>query len=102
MLLFSSVTYILQNENHDAFERRKKWLGSGILITNISLVIFWASLLGSGLVKIAGQLNNKGFYIIMQECQPWFRVFAYSGIFIFIGIGILIISSIFLIKKSES
>ena len=91
MILFASVFYILQNENPVTMEQKHKWIGKGILITNISLVFFWVSLLGSGLVKMAGKIHNKTFYTIMQECQPWFQVFAYSGTIIMIGLILMII-----------
>ena len=90
MLLFASIFYIIKNEKAEVPEKRKTWIRKGIIITNIALVIFWASLLGSGLVKISGRLNNEAFYIIMQKCQPYFKVFAYSGTLIFIGLFILI------------
>ena len=90
MLLFASIFYIIKNEKAEVPEKRKTWIRKGIIITNIALVIFWASLLGSGLVKISGRLNNEAFYIIIQKCQPYFKVFAYSGTLIFIGLFILI------------
>jgi nitric oxide reductase subunit B len=93
MLLFASVFYILQNENSLLFESKRKWVGAGIIVTNVSLAVFWISLLGSGFVKIAGQVNNKTFYSIMQESQSWFRLFAYSGVFLLAGLTILIISA---------
>ena len=92
MLLLASVFYIIKKERPEAFEKRKSWVGRGIVITNISLFVFWASMLGSGLVKISGKLNNEPFYHIMQKCEPYFKVFAYSGTVIFIGLFILIYS----------
>lgn len=94
MLLFASVFYILQKENPAITDRNKKWISSGILITNVSLVFFWASLLGSGLVKISGKINNKTFYSIMQESLPYFKLFAFSGVFILFGLVLMIISAI--------
>ena len=94
MILFASVFFILQNENPKALEQKRKWIGPGILITNIALVFFWASLLGSGLVKMSGKINNKTFYTIMQECEPYFKVFAYSGVVILLGHLLLIIPAI--------
>ena len=100
MLLFASVFYILQKENSKALQQKRKLVGFGILVTNISLIFFWASLLGSGLVKIAGKLNNKTFLTIMQECQPWFKTFAYSGIIIMISLVVLSISAFSITRKS--
>lgn len=94
MILFASVFYILQNENPVAMEQKRKWIGTGILVTNISLIFFWASLLGSGLVKMAGKINNKTFYTIMQECKPYFILFTYSGVIIMAGLTLMIVSAI--------
>jgi nitric oxide reductase subunit B len=93
MLLLASVFFIIKKEKPEAFEKRKPWVGRGIVITNFALLIFWASLLGSGLVKISSKLNNEAFYIMMQKCEPYFKVFAYSGTVIFLGLFILIYSA---------
>lgn len=90
MLLLASVIYIIQKEKPGAFEKRKLWVGRGIVITNLALLIFWASMLGSGLVKISGKLNNEAFITIMQKCEPFFKVFAYSGVVILCGLLIII------------
>ncbi len=92
MLLFASLFYIIQNENRAAIEKKKLHINWGILITNISLLLFWISLLGSGLLKLSGKLNNEVFASIMQKSQPWFKLFAYSGIAIFAGLFLLIFS----------
>jgi nitric oxide reductase subunit B len=94
MLIFASIFYIVHKEQPSLFERIKRSISAGILITNIALLIFWISMLGSGLVKISGQLNNKGFYAIMQDLQPWFRAFAGSGIFLMAGLVLLIIPAL--------
>ena len=91
LLLFASVFYILKKENQAALEKRKKIINLGIVITNIALLVFWASLLGSGIVKISAKLNNETFYIIMQKCQPYFKVFTYSGVFVMLGLILLIL-----------
>lgn len=90
MLLLASVFYIIKKERPEAFEKRKLWVGKGIVITNIALLVFWASMLGSGLVKISSKLNNEPFYTMMQKCERYFKVFAWSGTVIFIGLFMLI------------
>ena len=94
MILFASVFFILQNHNPQAMLQQRQWIGPGILVTNIALVFFWASLLGSGLVTMSGKINNKTFYTIMQECEPYFKVFAYSGVIILLSLSLMIIPAI--------
>jgi nitric oxide reductase subunit B len=90
MLLFGSVFYILQLQKPNALERKKKLIGRGIALTNIALIFFWSSLIGSGIVKISGKLHNKAFAQIMEACWPFFKLFTASGVFILIGLTIMI------------
>lgn len=101
MLLFASVFFIAQQERPRLFENKKRAIQYGLVITNASLLIFWASLLGSGIVKISGKLNNEAFYQVMQKSQPWFKLFAYSGIFILAGLVIMAIAAIVLLKSGR-
>ena len=94
MLLLASVFYFLQKENLQSVLQKKKWISGGIIITNISLLLFWASLIGSGLIKISSSLNNVPFYALIQKLQPYFKIFTYSGILLFVGLGILIFMSL--------
>lgn len=102
MLLFASVLYILQKEKPIAVSQKKNIIGRGISITNIALILFWLSLIGSGLVKISGKLNNEAFAVIMGNCKPFFKLFTGSGLFILIGLFMIIVSGfIIVLKRSE-
>lgn len=90
MLLFAVVLYIIQDQKPFALPTKKRTLAAGITITNISLIVFWSALIGSGLVKISGKLNNELFQTIMSKSQPFFRIFTFSGVFILVGLTILI------------
>jgi len=94
MLLFGSIFFIAQQENPTATEKRKKLTGRGILITNAALLIFWISLLASGIVKIISKLNNETFYSIMKKLEPWFKTFTYSGVIVLLGLSLLIFASL--------
>lgn len=100
MLLFASVFYIAREQAPSQFEKYKKWISAGSAITNLALLIFWISLLGIGMVKIIGKLNSQPFASIMQKSEAWFTIFAYSGIFIFIGLAILGVTAIKGLKRS--
>jgi nitric oxide reductase subunit B len=91
MLLFSSVLFVLLKEKAELLERKRKWLATGIIGTNLSLLFFWVALLGGGLVKIAGRINDQSFYTIMQKCAPFFKLFAYSGVALMIGLLFIIL-----------
>lgn len=93
MLLFASVFFILQNIQPAAVRIRRKIIGAGILTTNIALFLFWVSLIDTGIIKIQNNIDHGGFYKLIEKSQLFFKVFAYSGVFIFIGLGILIITA---------
>jgi len=99
MLLLASVFYIIRKENPGLLEKKKKISGYGILITNISLLVFWISLLGSGMERISGKLNNEVFYTIMKKSRSWFNLFAYSGIVVLLGLVILLAVAISVIRS---
>jgi nitric oxide reductase subunit B len=66
-----------------------------LTVFNISLLIFWISLIGSGVVKATGAAGNLSFYEIMQKLRPWFHVFSLSG---FVLTGALIFMAFPLIR----
>jgi len=94
MLLFASIFFIIQEELASAFGKIKKWITAGGRITNTALIVFWASLLGSGIAKISAKMEHNSFTEIMKKCAPWFQAFTYSGIIVYIGILILSIAGV--------
>jgi nitric oxide reductase subunit B len=102
MLLFASVFYMLQQQKPAALENNKKGIGRGIAITNISLILFWWALLGSGMVKISGRLHNRPFAQIMETCKPFFKLFTASGVFILIGLAMMIAGAWMVICKKQT
>jgi nitric oxide reductase subunit B len=101
MLLFASVFYILQQQKPLALKTKKSLIGRGITITNISLIFFWSALIGSGLVKISGKLDNKTFVQIMDACKPFFKIFTASGVFILVGLIIMILGAWLAMRRKE-
>jgi len=58
-------------------------------VFNISLLVFWLSLVGSGIVKAMVTAEDKIFYETMQVLQPWFRAFSVSGFILTAAIIVL-------------
>jgi nitric oxide reductase subunit B len=102
MLLFASVFYIIQSGNSELPSGRIKLAGSGILIANISLLIFWIAMLGSGIAKIMSKQNSDPFSSMMEKIQPWFKVFTYSGTFVFVGLFIMIIATLRIMNSKKN
>lgn len=102
MLLFASVFYILQQQRPLALKTKKSLIGKGITVTNISLIFFWSALIGSGVIKISGKLDNKAFAQIMEACKPFFKIFTTSGVFILIGLAMVIGGAYIVMRKKET
>lgn len=91
MLLLASVFYILNEEFHQQLTNQSKLIKTGIYTSNISLLVFWVTLIGMGLVKISSRLKNEDFTEMMTKSMPYLKVFAYSGVFVMIGLLLLLI-----------
>jgi nitric oxide reductase subunit B len=88
-ILLAGGFYIFHQEKRLASLHLTNRTKKTIFVFNISLLCFWFSLLGSGIVKAQGVSDNKFFYNIMQELQPWFRVFSVSGFILTAAIIVL-------------
>lgn len=89
MILFASVFFIVQAEKPGRFEKRKSLTGKSLWFTNISLLIFWISMLTMGVIKISGKLNNQAFQTIMEKSRSFFSLFTYSGVLVMAGLSLL-------------
>jgi nitric oxide reductase subunit B len=94
MLLFGGVFYIIKKLKPEVFQSTRKLASRGAAITNIALVFFWTSLIGSGLIKIFSQLDNEPFYKMLQRSAPMFKLFAVSGLFILLGILMMVVAGV--------
>jgi nitric oxide reductase subunit B len=96
MILFASVFYILSAEDKNYISARVKKINLGYWITNISLFIFWASLLAAGIIKAVQTRpgNTIEFGSLMKKLSTAFDAFAVSGDVLFIGIMILALPAI--------
>ena len=91
MLLLGSVFFILDELNESWMEKLKKYFGFSIVLLNISLIIFWISLIGSGIAKSVDMQQKNFFAVIMDHLQPYFRVFTFSGIAVMLALFLTII-----------
>jgi len=101
MLLFAVIFYVLGDARPLLLQRKERLINRSLTLTNIALYLFWFALLGSGLVKIAGKLNNNSFYKIMDQSLPWFRGFAASGLLLLAGIVALVSTAVAVLLHSR-
>ncbi|HEX3023728.1 MAG TPA: cbb3-type cytochrome c oxidase subunit I [Chitinophagaceae bacterium] len=91
MLLLGSVFFVIDEMNELLMERLKKYFGFAIVLLNISLFIFWGSLISSGIAKSIDTQQHNFFAVMIDHLQPYFKIFAASGILVMIGLFMILI-----------
>ncbi|MBL0096153.1 MAG: hypothetical protein IPP46_06325 [Bacteroidetes bacterium] len=74
------------------------WLRSWFYLVQLSLLVFWISLIGAGVKKAIIQMQELDVphSKMMLQLQPWFHVFSWSGAFLLLALAAL---SIILVKR---
>lgn len=90
MLLFAFVYDILWKKNK-ASNRTIRVFNRAFWLANISLFVFWISLIMAGVLKAKWQMQPEQipFSSMMKSLHPYFIVFFISGCFLFAGISAL-------------
>ena len=105
MILLASCFFIITDiTKYQYSEIQKKLIIIGFWITNISLLIFWVSLIFAGAEKGRLVVENKLiFQEIMQHISPYLMAFTIAGLGIFSGILLVTIpafkATIYYFKK---
>lgn len=101
MILLGALSYMLRI---DALpERNKNILSAGFLLAKISLLVFWTALLVAGFLKgyrdVALGIIN--FQELMQPVWQALKVFAFSGILLFVGMLIVVIQFFVALRQKQ-
>ncbi|MBK8585937.1 MAG: cbb3-type cytochrome c oxidase subunit I [Bacteroidetes bacterium] len=86
MILFASLYYIFER-NDGAVKNRKTRIG--FFVVNLSLILFWVTLIMSGIVKAMEVENGMAFQKMMLQLQPLFKMLNSAGLGIFVGLFLL-------------
>jgi nitric oxide reductase subunit B len=86
MILFASLYFIFER-NDGAVKNRKTRIG--FFVVNLSLVLFWVTLIMSGIVKAMEVENGMAFQKMMLQLQPLFKMLNSAGLGIFVGLFLL-------------
>lgn len=80
-LLLAFTFDILQDSGAPVSSKNLKWHNRGYITANISLFIFWISLIVAGILKAQWQMShtNVPFSSMMLSLRPWFIIFFISG-----------------------
>jgi nitric oxide reductase subunit B len=87
MLLMGSLFFILTEKGNVGLRPMHRTLLAGTWITNLSLLLFFISMIAGGIIKISERTSP--FHDSLQKLLPFFRVFMVSGILVFVGLSIL-------------
>ncbi|CAN5293424.1 nitric-oxide reductase large subunit [soil metagenome] len=101
MILLSSACFLAATILPEYFTARiRKIISTGLIIANISLFVFWISLLWAGVEKgIMIMRDHKDFYETMHAINPQLTAFAFSGLGILVGLSLVIIPIIIALIK---
>jgi nitric oxide reductase subunit B len=83
MILMASIMFMLGSKIY-YLEQYKRVITRGLILANISLLVFFLCLVMAGIIKgtmIVGE--GASFQEAMQKAMPWLYVFAVSGVGIF-------------------
>lgn len=91
MLLLAFVVDILLGAQQNK-QPVKKWISFGFWISNASLLIFWISLIITGILKAKWQMSTDPsvFSVMMLQLKPLFMVFLFSGTTLAIGLILIL------------
>ncbi len=87
-ILLASVFFICTKENNQILSRKHGFINIGFWVMNISLFIFLASLLSSGIIRSVWMYSNETnitFGQMHDATKPFMIIFLLSGLGIFSG-----------------
>lgn len=93
LLLLSSLVLIAEEMIGDG-KLFTPYFNRSFIFLNISLLVFWLSLVGMGICKIIAVHEKNSFTEMMARLYPYFQVFSISGIFVFLGL-LLVLMPVF-------
>lgn len=90
--LLLAITFDILNDTCRSFEPYKKLFDRGYWLANMSLFIFWISLIGAGVLKAKWQFSTSQipFSSMMLQLRPFFILFFISGTLLMTGLIMII------------
>ncbi len=90
--LLLAIAFDILHNSCRSFEPYKKNFSRGYWLANVSLFVFWTSLIGAGIMKAKWQLSTSQipFSSMMLQLRPFFILFFISGTLMMTGILMVI------------
>jgi nitric oxide reductase subunit B len=89
MLLLGSVAFIFEKALR---KRTARTVYAGLRIMNVSLLVFWLSLVFAGIVRSVSMQQHEYFSIISVRLLPFLRIFSVSAVFLVFGISLIVVN----------
>jgi nitric oxide reductase subunit B len=92
MILMASVFFIVSEKSNSIIIENKKVISAGYWLTQASLLVFWVTLIISGAKKsyLSYSFPEMSFQEIMTSVRSYLSGFAISGVFLAIGILVVV------------
>ena len=90
--LLLAIAFDILKDSCRNFDPHRKRFNKGYWLANISLLVFWISLIGAGLLKAKWQLSTPQipFSSMMLQLRPYFIVFFIAGAIMITGFLLII------------
>ena len=90
--LLLAISFDILEDAGFNLSKNKKLINTGIWITNVSLFIFWISLIIAGIIKSIWQMSSiqSPFSSMMLQLRPFFILFFISGVSLFSGMFLVV------------
>lgn len=87
-----AIAFDILNDTCQSFDPYQKLFNRSYWLANISLLVFWLSLIGAGVLKARWQMSSEQetFQTMMLQLRPFFILFFVSGIFLMTGITMVV------------
>ena len=92
-ILLASVMFLLSRiTEKETLQKRKKIIFAGIILFNISLIVFLSSLIIAGITKGQGMYGEDAIIHseLMEKITQYLYIFLYSGFGLFIGLTLIV------------
>ncbi len=91
LILLAVGFFILTDNQEPVAPQTRRFIWWGFWMVNICLLVLWIDLIAVGLVRgIATIDGDLSFYAIVQKTRIYMRIFALSGIGLFLGFTLLL------------
>jgi len=103
MILLGSVAFILFEKQSNRFGRSARSVNAGVILSNLSLAVFWICLIVAGVRKgiITYRSPEVPYRAILDHIAPPLFIFSVAGVVMFVGFTLVVVPMLrtFMLKE---